>query len=117
MVLQLLKQIQGDITGKQSNVALFLNDFNNFNSKIIDSTREFQAFTNTVQALKWLGRILLIVCIMLEHRTLLKVKRLFRESRSRTAYGRYSAFSISNSFTSFSGVKRMDSVTRITRTT
>ncbi|WP_256428666.1 HBL/NHE enterotoxin family protein, partial [Bacillus cereus] len=46
-VLQLLKQIQGDITGKQSNVALFLNDFNNFNSKIIDSTREFQAFTNT----------------------------------------------------------------------
>ncbi len=52
MVLQLLKQIQGDITGKQSNVALFLNDFNNFNSKIIDSTREFQAFTNTVQAAK-----------------------------------------------------------------
>ncbi|HDR4948824.1 TPA: HBL/NHE enterotoxin family protein [Bacillus cereus] len=51
-VLQLLKQVQGDITGKQSNVVLFLSDFKNFNNKIIDSTREFQSFTDTVKAVK-----------------------------------------------------------------
>lgn len=51
-ILQLLKQVQGDITRKQSNVALFLSDFNNFNNKIVDSTRDFQSFTDTVGAIK-----------------------------------------------------------------